>query len=161
MAHLLIKAARDACDIGITKLKRACSKLERNLPPLQAGEVLALPADRPRVRTISISACQACIEELEAMETGERAGHVCTHGRGGGQDDETRSVGGSEDGTRGDRNPIRTRNKQPKLRVVMEYMEHLDSCLDIYTDAVAKYCTVLTDENDKEDWENHLLTWSD
>ena len=56
---------------------------------------------------------------------------------------------------------VRTRNKQPKLRVIKEYMGNLDSCLDNYTEAVARYCTVLTEDNQKEAYEDHMLTWVD
>ena len=161
MAPLSIKGARDACDICMTKLKRAYSKLERHLPPLPGGESPGIPADRPRERAVSVTTCATCVRELEAMDVGDRAGHVCTHRGEERQDEDLISVGGSE-GDR-ERDQVRTtyRNRKPKLNVIKEYMEHLDVCLDNYTDAVAKLCTVLSKDEEKEDWEEHLLTWSD
>ena len=159
MAPLSIKAAKDTMDIGMTNLKKACQRLERNLPPLPPEDNVPLPpSDRPRDRASSITACAACLQELEALDVGDRDSHVCTHaGQGDQRDEDARS----ETGQRREREApqVRTRNKQPKLRVVKEYMGNLDSCLDTYTEAVARYCTVLTDEDQKETYEDHMLDW--
>ena len=137
MAPLSIKAAKDAVDMGMTKLKRACRDLERNLPPPSGGEDADHPEDRPRDRAASISACAQCVAEIEALEPGARDRHACTH-RDENQPEDTedaRSTGGSE---HGHRISTQLRRNTPKLRVVRDTLSRLDTCLDNYEEAVAR-----------------------
>jgi hypothetical protein len=66
------------------RLKVAAKQLERHLPPqddLEADEtqLSEAPSTKPRPRQSSVAACFLCATSLEAMEAGERAGHICTH----------------------------------------------------------------------------------
>ena len=82
MAPITAASANLAYDKAVTRLKRACRELERNIPPpdnLEADDTL-VPTLRPRERADSAAGCPLCVPELEILEEGVRAGHMCTHG---------------------------------------------------------------------------------
>ena len=95
------------------------------------------------------------------MDAGERAGHVCNHQGGGGDenraDDERSNV--ASDGGRSRGTLRRHRAKQPKLEVVRQYMNDLKSALDDFTDAVSILSNVLPDKAEKQEYQNHLIRW--
>ena len=161
MAPITAAAANLAYDKAVTRLKRACANLERHIPPPESLEVddNVVPSLRPRAN--SIATCPLCAQELEQLEPGERRSHVCTHrARGSNQDIDNVSNAGSDatDRAASDRRP---RNKQPKVGVIQEYMNSLDNSLEIYTDAVCVLCTTMTDTNEQEAYQDHLLVWSE
>ena len=140
MAPITAASANLAYDKAVTRLKRACRELERNIPPpdnLEADDTLA-PTLRPRERADSAASCPLSVPELEILEEGARAGHVCTHGENRNVGDDATSEAGSQGG-RSDRGQTsrRARVKQPKIGVIREYVDKLDACLDTYTDAVS------------------------
>jgi hypothetical protein len=100
-----------------------------------------------------VAACVLCATALEAMEAGERAGHICTHQQIE-QDDEQTSKTGSEPPA--DPPPRGGKHKQPDEFVVRQYM---DEKLDALVQAVAILGPLL-DEDSEKDYENHLLQWS-
>jgi hypothetical protein len=66
------------------RLKVAANQLERHLPPQDEPEaddtqVSEAPSTKPRPRQSSVAACALCATALEAMEAGDKAGHICTH----------------------------------------------------------------------------------
>ena len=103
-----------------------------------------------------MAACERCALELEALDAGERAGHQCTHGERRGSD--SRSVADQDEQRRA---PARGKVRQPKLRVVQEYLGYLTESLKAYTGAVGNVCSVLTREEDKNDYEDLMLLWVD
>ena len=126
MAPITTASANLAYDKASTKLKRACTQLEYNIPPCDTeGLDSVTPPLRPRERSDPLTPCAQCATELEELEEGARADHICTHRR---QDDDAASNAGSE-GDRHERNTLsnrRARQKQPKLGVVKEYMGQLE-----------------------------------
>ena len=159
MAPITTASANLAYDKASTKLKRACTQLEYNIPPCDTeGLDLVTPPLRPRERSDPLTPCAQCATELEELEEGARADHICTHRR---QDDDAASNAGSE-GDRNERNTLnnrRARQKQPKLGVVKEYLSQLDICLDAFTDAVSVLCSTLTVQNEKDMYQDHLFVW--
>ena len=143
-----------------TRLKVAASQLERHIPPqdeLEADvtQVSEAPSTKPRPRQSSVAACVPCATALEAMEAGQRAGHICTHLQVEQEEDEV-SVAGSEapvDPPRGGK------HKQPDEFVVRQYMDVMDEKLDALVQAVAILGPLL-DEDSEKNYENHLLQWS-
>ena len=150
MAPTTLASANLAYDKAVTKLKRACVELERNLPPqqeIEGGDAIA-PSLRPRERVDSVAACAICAQELETLEAGARDAHACTHRE---QREPTDNDNVSTAGSQGDEvertiNARRARGKQPKIGVIKEYMAQLNTCLDAYTDAVCVLCSVLGDQ---------------
>ena len=74
---------------AVARLQSACVFLERQLPPVDNTEVVAVPSVptlRPKPRPASVPNCPECEEELRAQSPGAREGHRCTH-RDGGADD--------------------------------------------------------------------------
>ena len=69
---------RNACN----RLTSAIVQLEQYLPSdavdlsIRPREV---PSTRPRPRVVSVPACPDCAVELQEVDAGDRAGHVCTH----------------------------------------------------------------------------------
>ena len=156
MAPLTLRVAKEAYDKCVTELKWSCHTLERILPPPSDGEQASFPPSKPRLRLDSVAACERCALELEALDAGERAGHQCTHGERRGSD--SRSVADQEEQRRA---PARGKVRQPKLRVVQEYLGYLTESLKAYTGAVGNVCSVLTREEDKNDYEDLMLLWVD
>ena len=106
MAPITIASANLAYDKAITKLKRACTQLEYNIPPRETeGPDSVTPPLRPRERSEPITSCAECATELEELEEGAHADHICTHRR---QDDDAASNAGS-DGDRHERNTFSNR----------------------------------------------------
>ena len=79
MAPITLPSAKLAFEKAANQLKRACTSLERHLPPPQDGEEEVAPPVTPRPRTSSIAGCSICVSELFDLEAGDREGHVCTH----------------------------------------------------------------------------------
>ena len=81
MAPLTVATANLAYDKAITKLKRACTELELNIPPseTEGTEALSIPPLRPRERSEPATPCALCGPERELLEEEARANHVCTH----------------------------------------------------------------------------------
>jgi hypothetical protein len=78
--------------------KVAANQLERHLPPQDDLEAIETqfseaPSTKPRPRQSSVAACALCATALEAMEAGDRAGHVCTHQQIEQEDDQVSSAG--------------------------------------------------------------------
>ena len=143
------------------RLRVAANQLERHLPPqddLEADEtqVSEAPSTKPRPRQSSMAACILCATALEAMEAGERAGHICTHQQIE-QDDDQTSVAGSEPPA--DPPPRGGKHKQPDEFVVRQYMDVMDQKLNALVQAVAILGPLL-DEDSEKNYENHLLQWS-
>ena len=75
MAPITAASAKLAYDKAANHLKRACSSLERHLPPPQDGDddFPEAPSLVPRVRADSVaSGCALCVSELLDLEPGER-----------------------------------------------------------------------------------------
>ena len=71
MAPNTTVAAYAAYERAITRLKTACTSLERQIPPPEnadGNEAIDTPPIRPRESNVEITACQACATELEEME---------------------------------------------------------------------------------------------
>ena len=69
---------RNACN----RLTSAIVQLEQYLPSDTHNVSIRnreLPPVKPRDRIGSVPACQACSVELQDLDAGDRAGHVCTH----------------------------------------------------------------------------------
>ena len=138
MAPLTVASANLAYDRAITKLKRACTELELNIPPCDAegAEAAHIPPLRPRERSEAVTPCALCCPEREQLDDEARANHVCTH-RGQGTDG-VRAAG--SEGERNDGSSSYSLRKrlpmQPKMGVVKEYFAKLKTCLDAFTDAV-------------------------
>ena len=81
MAPLTVATANLAYDKAITKLKRACTELELNIPPseTEGTEALSIPPLRPRERSEPATPCALCGPEREQLDEEARANHVCTH----------------------------------------------------------------------------------
>ena len=152
-------AAYAAYERAITRLKTACTSLERQIPPPEnadGNEAIDTPPIRPRESNVEITACQACATELEEMDPNDRVGHVCTH------DDQSNQPQGAERalGSGSDDTVKRKgKNKQPKAGVLREYMGNMDTCLEKFTDTVANLCSALTDVAEKERYQDHLIVW--
>ena len=78
-----VASATTASRKATLRLKVAANQLERHLPPLDNLEaddtqVSEAPSTKPRPRQSSVAACALCVTDLEAMEAGARAGHICT-----------------------------------------------------------------------------------
>ena len=157
MAPLTLRVAKEAYDKAVTDLKWSCHTLERVLPPSAEGDQASFPPSKPRLRLDSVAACPQCAIELEALDAGERTGHQCTHGERRGSD--SHSIGETEDRSR--RGPARGTVRQPKHRVVVEYLGYLTDSLKAYVAAVGNVCCVLTREEDKQDYEDLMLLWVD
>ena len=160
MAPITAASAKLAYDKAANQLKRACSSLERHLPPPQDGDddFPEAPSLVPRVRADSVaSGCALCVSELLDLEPGERQGHRCTHqDQINVQPEDNASATGSDS----QRQRVRTnRSKQPVLGVVKEYLDKLESCLDRYTDAVSVVCSTFANDNERESYQDHLIAW--
>ena len=151
-------AAYAAYERAITRLKTACTSLERQIPPPENAdgtEATDTPPIRPRESNVEVTACQACATELEEMDPNDRAGHACTHEDQGNQPRTEQAPGsGPDDTTR-----RKGKNKQPKAGVLREYMGNMDACLEKFTDTVANLCSALTDVAEKERYQDHLIFW--
>ena len=143
MPPVTAASANLAYEKAITKLSRACVALEHHIPP--DGETDPPPL-RPRPRSNSVAACARCAAELEELAAGDREGHVCTH-IGGQGDDDAASVR-SDSGT----TQRKGRNKQPMV-------DKVDTCLDVFTDAISVLCSVLEDRDEKLQYQDHLTVW--
>ena len=150
MPAVTAASANLAYEKAITKLSRACVALEHHIPP--DGETDPPPL-RPRPRSNSVAACARCAAELEELAAGDSEGHVCTH-IGEQVDDDAASVR-SDGGT----NQRKGRNKQPMVGVIKEYMGKVDTCLDVFTDAISVLCSVLEDRDENLQYQEHLKVW--
>ena len=163
MAPISAAAAKLAYDKSANQLKRACTSLERHLPPSGDGveAQVETPSLIPRRRLDSVPpGCALWVSELMDLEPGDREGHQCTHQdqRVRGQDDDAHSTAGS------DSVPARARvgrSKQPALGVVKEYLANIEVCLDKFTDAVTVLCSTLNSEAEREMYQDHLIVWID
>ena len=152
MPAITVASANLAYEKAITKLSRACSALEHHIPP--DGETDPPPL-RPTIRRNSIAACALCANELANLPAGDRESHVCTH-------EEQRDIPADDDATsvRSESGHVRrVRNQQPKIGVVKEYMEKLETCLDSFTDAISILCSVLETREEKLQYQEHLTVW--
>ena len=100
------------------------------------------------------------MSDLFNLEPEEREQHVCTHQdqRGGRREDDVASATGSDIG------PPRTkapRAKQPSLEVVRDYMATVDTCLEKFTDAVTVICSTLSNDADKQSYQDHMIVWNE
>ena len=163
MAPISATAAKLAYDKSANQLKRACTSLERHLPPSgdDAETQVETPSLIPRRRLDSVPpGCALCVSELMDLEPGDREGHQCNHKdqRARGQDEDAHSTAGS------DSVPARARigrSKQPALGVVKEYLGNIEVCLDKFTDAVTVLCSTLNSESEREMYQDHLIVWID
>ena len=152
MPAITVASANLAYEKAITKLSRACSALEHHIPP--DGETDPPPL-RPTPRRNSIAACALCANELANLEPGDRESHVCTHDeqRDRPPEDDAASVRSESGQVR------RIRNQQPKMGVIKEYMDKLETCLDSFTDAISLLCSVLESRDKKLQYQEHLTVW--
>ena len=113
MDPLTVATANLAYDKAITKLKRACTELELNIPPSdpEGDEALIIPPLRPRERSKPVTPCALCGPERDQLDDEARAIHVCTHR---GQNVEVARGAGNE-GERhdGNSNSLKWKHKQP------------------------------------------------
>ena len=119
MPPATVASAKAAHERTLNRLKTACTSLEHQLSPLPPGEEHAFPDDVREDRVPAATECALCIAELDAMDPGDRAGHVCTHDQGvQGRRDDEHSEHGSDQGSV--RNPVQKakRNKQPKVGAI-------------------------------------------
>ena len=124
MAPITAATAKLAYDKAAANLKRACTGLERQIPPSDSGEEDETPPLVPRARGNSVAACALCAAELEETAPGDRQGHVCQHApHGRGADDVDR---GSNAGSEGQNRQRKGRSVQPMAGVVKEYLTVLD-----------------------------------
>ena len=167
MAPITLASANLQYDRSITKLLRASIKLDKQLPPcteedLDSTEVPSLRpqhAQENRPRGNSVANCPRCAAELEIMEPGAREGHVCTHQDEHVDDEVVSRVGSEAAHTRG--TTRRRGSRQPRLSVIKQYMDELETEVDVYTDSVSNLCSVLPTHEEKEDYRNLLLDWID
>ena len=161
MAPLTVATANLAYDKAITKLKRACTELELNIPPSDAegDEALIILPLRPRERSEPATAtpCALCGPERDQLDDEARAIHVCTHR--GQNVNGSRAVGNEGERHDGSSSLRKRKHKQPKLGVVKEYLTQLNTCLDAFTDAVSVLCSTLTVQNEKDMYQDHLFVW--
>ena len=134
-----VASATTASRKATLRLKVAANQLERHLPPLDNLEaddtqVSEAPSTKPRPRQSSVAACALCVTDLEAMEAGARAGHICTHQQVE-QDDDEISVAGSDRIT--DPPPRGGKHRQPDELVLRQYMDAMDEKLDALVQTVA------------------------
>ena len=108
---------RTACN----RLSSAIVQLEQYLPCDDADVSLRpkeLPSVRPRPRIQSVPACRDCAIELQDVDAGDRAGHVCTHNQIPAGDDDagsTTSSGGAR--VRAGGQPV-TSKRQPNAGII-------------------------------------------
>ena len=158
MAPISATSAKLAFEKAANQLKRACTSLERQLPPPEDGGTDETPPLVPRQRANSVTGCAACVSDLFDLEPGEREGHICTHQREGSQmQPRDEVVVTASDGTSSRAKVGRVR--QPALGVIKEYMSNLENCLERYTDAVTVVCSTLTDRTEQELYQDHLIVW--
>ena len=158
MAPISATSAKLAFEKAANQLKRACTSLERQLPPPEDGGTEETPPLVPRQRADSVTGCAACVSELFDLEPGERVGHQCTHlGEGSQGQARDEVVVTASDGTTA-RSKV-SRVRQPALGVIKEYMSSLDTCLERYTDAVTVVCSTLTERTEQEMYQDHLIVW--
>ena len=161
MAPLTVATANLAYDKAITKLKRACTELELNIPPSDAegDEALIILPLRPRERSEPATAtpCALFGPERDQLDDEARAIHVCTHRE---QNVEVARAAGNEGERHDGSSSLRRRkHKQPKLGVAKEYLCQLNVCLDSFTVAVSVLCSTLTVQNEKDMYQDHLFVW--
>ena len=60
------------------RLRSACRFLDGYLTPVEPDESIDMPPDKP-IKAVDVPSCDACTAEIELLEAGDRAGHVCTH----------------------------------------------------------------------------------
>ena len=160
MAPATVASAKAAHERTLNRLKTACTSLEHQLPPLPPGEEYTFPDNVREDRVPAATECALCTAELDAMDAGERAGHVCTHDQGvQSRRDDEQSEHGSDLGSGRITAQKVKRNKQPKAGVIREYMGSLNTCLEAFTDAVSNLCTLLRDRGEKEMYQDHLIVW--
>ena len=136
MAPATVASAKAAHERTLNRLKTACTSLEHQLPPLPPGEEHAFPDDVREDRVPAAAECALCIAELDAMDPGDRAGHVCTHDQVvQGQRDDEQSEHGSDRGSGRNTTQKAKRNKQPKVGVIREYMSSLNTFTEAFNDA--------------------------
>ena len=162
-----LAAASAANDKAVMRLKLASNNLERLLPPpdnMEADETAGseVPAIRPRPRQSSIASCAQCAVDIENLDVGDRAGHVCTHqqeGAGGGDRDDEISLAGSVNGRARDTGAKGGKKKQPDAGVVKEYMAKMDERVDAFVHTVATLVGIV-DHDTADSYEEHLMDWS-
>ena len=71
MAPITAATAKLAYDKAAANLKRACTGLERQIPPSDSGEDEDTPPLVPRARGNSVAACVLCAAELEEIAPGD------------------------------------------------------------------------------------------
>jgi len=147
-----------AFEKAANQLKRACTSLERQLPPPEDGGTDETPPLVPRQRADSITGCAACVSDLLDLEPGEREGHRCTHQGDGSQRQARDDVVVTTSDVATARAKV-SRVRQPALGVIQEYMSSLDTCLERYIDAVTVVCSTLTDRTEQELYQDHLIVW--
>ena len=145
------------------RLRIACTLLERHLPPPE-GDEQPIPPLRPirpqRPRLDSVAQCALCRVELEAMNTGDRGSHACTHQPDGQRhDDETRSAAGSTESNQQEAYKVK-RDRQPNSRVIRQDMIVLDDKFDAFTVAFTTLSSHL-DEEEAMQYDTHLLVWAE
>ena len=60
------------------RLRSSCRFLDGYLTPVEPDESIDMPPDKP-IRAVEVPSCDECTAEIEQLEAGDRAGHVCTH----------------------------------------------------------------------------------
>ena len=93
----------------------------------------------PRQRVDSVAACAECAVELEALDEGDRSGHVCNHGH-----DETadsRSVDHAAS-----RKTTFTWKHQPNVRILKRDVDRVDNYFIEFTTALSNLSTLLEEE---------------
>ena len=140
---------------AVHSLMVACQDLEGHLPPIDNQEEIQLPDAPPlwpRARVDSVAACTECAAELEALDEGDRSGHVCNHGR-----DETADSRSAEQV--GPRRTTFTWKHQPNIRILKRDVDRVDSCFLEFTTALSNLSTLL-EEEEYRNYEEHLLVWA-
>ena len=132
------------------RLRSSCRFLDGYLTPVEPDETIDMPPDKP-IRAVEVPSCDECTAEIELLEAGDRAGHVCTHG-GREQRDVRPSV---------QQRVITGKRPQPNAGVIREYMGDVNTKLESFTTALSTLCSLMDDREEVVAFEDHLMVWVD
>ena len=136
---------RNACN----RLTSAIVQLEQYLPSDTVDESIRpreLPSARPRPRVLSVPACPECTVELQDIDAGDRAGHVCTHNQDQRNDDDMRSGTSSDGGIRRPGGQSSASKRQPSAGVIKILLNTLEVKFDGFTTTLSVYSGLLPPE---------------